>query len=86
MFSVVRSSLTGDPLPQCNARTQWVKQNIANFGGNPQDITVDGQSAGGTSIAYHLVSKKSRVRGPAVFFHLLFVLLIYLVHQVHQYL
>lgn len=38
----------------------WVKANIANFGGNPDDITVDGQSAGGTSIAYHLVAKNSK--------------------------
>ena len=33
--------------------------NIAAFGGNPNDVTISGQSAGGVSVAIHMVSTKS---------------------------
>ncbi|KAH7013957.1 Carboxylesterase [Ilyonectria destructans] len=48
-------------LPSANAglldqrmAMQWVKQNIINFGGNPNDITIMGQSGGGWAILAHL--------------------------------
>lgn len=49
-------------LPSANAvlldqrmAMRWVKENIAAFGGNPDDITIMGQSGGGWAILAHLV-------------------------------
>eukprot|EP01125_Pyxidicula_operculata_P018084 TRINITY_DN63_c0_g3_i1.p1 TRINITY_DN63_c0_g3~~TRINITY_DN63_c0_g3_i1.p1 ORF type:complete len:524 (+),score=117.05 TRINITY_DN63_c0_g3_i1:52-1623(+) len=38
----------------------WVKENIANFNGNPNKVTIFGQSAGGSSIRAHLISPLSK--------------------------
>ena len=40
---------------------QWVKNYIYYFGGNPNMITIDGQSAGGSSVLLHLVSTGEKV-------------------------
>ena len=36
------------------AAIEWVRRNIENFGGDPGNITIGGQSSGGVSVANHL--------------------------------
>ena len=38
---------------------QWLKENIKYFGGDPNNITIFGESAGGAHISYHLASPAS---------------------------
>lgn len=40
---------------------QWVHANIAAFGGNPQRVTIQGQSAGSVSCCLHLLNPVSYV-------------------------
>ena len=42
------------------AALRWVRSNIAQFGGNPRNVTIAGQSAGGVSVLALLVSRLSR--------------------------
>ncbi|KAG5852112.1 acetylcholinesterase-like [Anguilla anguilla] len=39
---------------------QWVQDNIHFFGGNPKQVTIFGESAGGASVGMHLLSPDSR--------------------------
>ncbi|KAF5282151.1 hypothetical protein FQR65_LT02848 [Abscondita terminalis] len=39
---------------------QWVRDNIAGFSGNPDEVTIFGVSAGSISVSYHLLSPLSR--------------------------
>jgi para-nitrobenzyl esterase len=41
------------------AGTRWVKRNIAAFGGDPENITIGGQSAGGGSVCAQLTSPQN---------------------------
>ncbi|XP_053950482.1 carboxylic ester hydrolase isoform X1 [Anastrepha ludens] len=39
---------------------RWVQQNIAAFGGDPTSVTIFGNSAGGASVTYHMLSNSSK--------------------------
>ena len=39
---------------------RWIKDNIGAFGGDPDQITLMGQSAGGVSVALHTLSPLSQ--------------------------
>ncbi len=61
------TGLSAEPHPQVNygimdqrAALEWVRANIAAFGGNPRNTTILGQSAGGASVVTHLVSPGSK--------------------------
>jgi para-nitrobenzyl esterase len=41
------------------AGTRWVKRNIAAFGGDPNNITIGGQSAGGMSVSVQLTAPQN---------------------------
>ncbi|XP_063540503.1 esterase FE4-like [Cydia strobilella] len=42
------------------AALRWVQKNISYFGGDQDNVTIFGESAGGASVSYHLLSPMSR--------------------------
>lgn len=39
---------------------QWVQRNINSFGGNPESVTIFGQSAGAGSVHYLMLSPQTK--------------------------
>jgi para-nitrobenzyl esterase len=42
------------------AALEWVKANIARFGGDPKKVTIFGESAGSLDVCFHMTSPKTR--------------------------
>ncbi|WP_406830686.1 carboxylesterase family protein [Pedococcus sp. KACC 23699] len=50
-FAVLEGAPTNLGLRDQVAALEWVRDNVAGFGGNPADVTIFGESAGGMSVA-----------------------------------
>lgn len=54
------------------AGLKWVRENIAKFGGNPDAVTIFGESAGAASVHFHMKSHQSKgIKIISVFFLLM---------------
>lgn len=43
-----------------NMALKWVQRNIGKFGGDPNCVTIFGESAGGVSVHFHMLSPMSQ--------------------------
>jgi para-nitrobenzyl esterase len=42
------------------AALRWVQRNISKFGGNPDNVTIFGESAGGTAVLFNMISPTAK--------------------------
>lgn len=47
---------------------EWIRDNIAAFGGNPDQVTIFGQSAGASAAALHMVSPVSQGKRITIYY------------------
>lgn len=59
-FAVLDGAPTNLGLHDQIAALEWVRDNVAAFGGNPEDVTVFGESSGGMSIATLMATPAAR--------------------------
>ncbi|CAG2057130.1 unnamed protein product [Timema podura] len=59
-FNYRLGALANNGLKDQVAVLQWVQQNIAQFGGDPDNVTIFGESAGSACVHYHLLSPMSK--------------------------
>lgn len=60
-MSLGHRNATGNAgLKDQNLVLKWIKKNIIQFGGNPENVTIFGQSAGGVAVDFHSLSEMSR--------------------------
>ena len=59
-FAALEGAPTNLGLRDQIAALEWVRDNVAVFGGNPDDVTVFGESAGGMSVATLMASPAAR--------------------------
>jgi para-nitrobenzyl esterase len=64
---LAHQALTDDGAPSGNAglfdqrmALEWVRDNVAAFGGDPDNVTIFGESAGARNVCFHVVSPGSR--------------------------